>query len=158
MATKETPPAIKALRIFAWINLIGGIFGAIIIWYTFGTVEHLLYSTSITESNPYTIFIGFVSLFEGALICAFCLVICLIAEYLLAIRDNTEYSLWIHNQQLKEGKKGNNFTTFDSGLLESDTIINNSSKLPLARCNKCGKQYPIEFSGKTCEECGGSIY
>jgi hypothetical protein len=71
--------AIDYLRIFAWINLIAGIIGAIVIWSTIGTTGVL------NEANPIGISLGFVSLIGGFLGWALLLVICSVAKNLIEI-------------------------------------------------------------------------
>ena len=73
--------AIDVLGIFAWISLIVGIIGAIIIWSKYGGDSY--------ESNIAGIFVGIAVLIESILSCAFFLVISNIAENLAAIRKNT---------------------------------------------------------------------
>ena len=35
---------------------------------------------------------------------------------------------------------------------------NGNSPVKCRKCGKCGKEYPGDYSGKFCEECGGGIY
>jgi hypothetical protein len=35
---------------------------------------------------------------------------------------------------------------------------NANSAVKSRKCGKCGKEYPADYSGKFCEECGGGIY
>ena len=70
------------LGIFAWISLVVGIIGAIIIWSKYGGDSY--------EINIAGIFVGVAVLIESILSCAFFLVIENIAENLAAIRKNTE--------------------------------------------------------------------
>jgi hypothetical protein len=81
----EGQTAINALRIFAWLNLIGGVIVAILLseWMWGGT------ATS-QQATLFNIVLGIVFLAEGVFGCAFLLVICSIAENLIAIRRNTE--------------------------------------------------------------------
>jgi hypothetical protein len=50
-----------------------------------------------------------------------------------------------------------------STLLEQTTTgmaagSNANNPLKSRKCGKCGKEYPSDYSGKFCEECGGGIY
>lgn len=84
--------AIFVLRVFAWLNLAGGIIGAILVWITMGItkVQHGLYGlTTLKEMNPLGITLGFVLLFEGVIGCVLLLVISSMAENLIEIRKNT---------------------------------------------------------------------
>ena len=90
-ARKDT--AIDTLKSVAVIALILGIFGAIIIWITIGTIEapkegHIY----LTEkaANPQGIILGFEVLFSSIMAWAFFNVICNIAESLLAIRKSLD--------------------------------------------------------------------
>jgi len=84
--------AISALRFFAWLNLICGIIGAIVIWKMMWTVEvpYQYVSGTYTENNPLGIALGFASLIEGIFGCVIFLVICSMAENLIKIRKNTQ--------------------------------------------------------------------
>jgi hypothetical protein len=78
--------AIDTLRFFAWANLVGGIIIAIYVWATMGTVGDRGHS----EGNPFGVVLGLAFFIEGVFGCAFLLVVCTIAENLIAIRKNTE--------------------------------------------------------------------
>jgi hypothetical protein len=88
------PNSIVRLRHFAWIDLILGIVGAIVIWKNFGFVEipDEYINKTYFKTNPMGILLGFISLFQGMLVCAFLHVICLIAENMIEIRKNLEKS------------------------------------------------------------------
>jgi hypothetical protein len=89
---QENQGPITALKVFAYINLIGGIVAAITIWASMGTTP-VLGSSYRTEANPFGIVLGFVFLAEGTFGCALLLVIAGMAEDLIAIRRNTENML-----------------------------------------------------------------
>jgi membrane associated rhomboid family serine protease len=84
--------AISALRFFAWLNLISGIIGGIILWVTMGTKEvpYYLISGTHTEINPIGVSLGFASIIVGMIGCAFFLVICSMAENLIQIRETLQ--------------------------------------------------------------------
>ena len=81
----EDHPAINALRIFAWLNLIGGIIVAFLLseWLWAG-------KATSQQATPLNVALSIVFLAEGVFGCAFLLVVCSIAENLIAIRRNTE--------------------------------------------------------------------
>lgn len=80
--------AISTLRCFAWLNLIIGIIGSMVLYNVLGVAEK--YSSYSTETNPFGIILTLAWLIEGVFGCAFLLVICSMAENLIAIRENTE--------------------------------------------------------------------
>ncbi len=85
--------AISALKFFAWLDLIGGIVGAIWVWAEFGSTQVSSFYSSTTEANPMAIGIGAVVLLQGMFACALFLVIACIAESLIAIRKNKLLSI-----------------------------------------------------------------
>lgn len=81
---------ITALKVFAYVNLVGGIIiGAFVIWASVGS-RSVLGSPYVSEANPFGIVLGAVFLAEGIFGCALLLVIAGMAENLIAIRQNTE--------------------------------------------------------------------
>jgi len=86
---KNNFDSIGFLKFFAWLDLCGGIIGAIWIWSAMGTTKVSGYST-LTAANPYGIVFGFAVFFQGIFLCALFLVICSIAENLIEIRKNTQ--------------------------------------------------------------------
>jgi len=78
--------AITALKFFAWLDLIGGIVGAVWVWAQFGSTQVTSSYSSTTEANPVAIGIGVGVLLQGMFVCALFLVIASIAESLIAIR------------------------------------------------------------------------
>jgi len=64
-------PAVSTLRFLAWLNLIGGIIAAIVIWVTMGSVEVKDFSPltgrTLTETvrNPLGIWLGIGGLVES---------------------------------------------------------------------------------------------
>lgn len=81
---------ITALKIFAYMNLVGGIIiGAFVIWSSM-EARSVLGSPYPSEANPFGIVLGAVFLAEGIFGCALLLVIAGMAENLIAIRQNTE--------------------------------------------------------------------
>jgi len=68
--------AITFLKVFAWLDLFGGIVGAIIIWKEFST-------------SPVAIGIGIAVVLQGIFTWAFFLVVAYIALNVIAIRENT---------------------------------------------------------------------
>ena len=85
--------AIDTLKSVAFVALILGIFGAIIIWVTIGTIElpkeGYIYLKE-KAANPQGIILGFEVLFSSIMAWAFFNVICNIAESLLAIRKSLD--------------------------------------------------------------------
>lgn len=83
--------AISVLKFIAWLNLILGCLGALIIYTEFGTVE--VPSTSFygtyQQTNPVGIAISLALLLEAIIGCAFLLVVCSMANNLISIRENT---------------------------------------------------------------------
>ena len=67
--------AIAFLKVFAWLDLFGGIIAAIIIWKEF--------------SGPVAIGIGIAVLVQGIFTWAFFLVVAYVALNIISIRDNT---------------------------------------------------------------------
>lgn len=89
--------ATNILNSLAWVILIGGILGAIIIWYTIGTIENPNFNAnsfpqreSLTILNASGIITGFAVLFSSIVTSSILFVICDIADNLFAIRKNTE--------------------------------------------------------------------
>ena len=86
--------SIIALRIIAWLNLVGGIIGAIIVWATMSTKEVVvdrIYGTNLMETrvDPAGIGVGFGVLFGSIFWTVLMLVVCSIADNLARIRKNT---------------------------------------------------------------------
>lgn len=77
--------AINTLSFLAKLSLIAGIVGAIIVWYTFGSVKVGYHN----ETNPMGVISGFVLLFQGIFGWTFFEVVCSMACNLIAIRKNT---------------------------------------------------------------------
>ena len=83
--------AINILSGLAWIVLISGIIGSIIIWATMGMIRNPKYDYIDEKiANPAGIILGFEVLFFSVITCAFLIVVCGIAGNLIAIRKNTE--------------------------------------------------------------------
>ena len=82
-SSEEKP--IEILRVFSWANLIVGIISGLILIFGYGFETHLY----DTEYNPIAIFGGLFFLIEGIFGWALFMVICSIAENLIAIRKNT---------------------------------------------------------------------
>lgn len=81
--------AISALNIFAWINLLCGIIGAIVIWKTMGVVELPSdYAFTDSEINPFGIALGFIVLMQGFFGYVICSVVSTMADNVILIRDN----------------------------------------------------------------------
>jgi len=83
---------ISVLKFFAWLNLLGGVIGAVIIFFNWGFVEvkrgtYYTFTEKIFNPLPMGISIGL--LVEGIFGCALLLVICSIANNLIKIRKNT---------------------------------------------------------------------
>lgn len=74
--------AINTLDLFAKFSLFGGIIGALIVWFTMGTIRH-------GYSSEINILLGIVILVNGVFCWAVFQVICSIANNLIAIRKNT---------------------------------------------------------------------
>ena len=70
--------AIDALRFFAWLDLVGGIIGAIVVW--------VMIFNSSTDTNPVTIGLGIAILLQGVFLCVLFLVIAGASEDIAAIR------------------------------------------------------------------------
>lgn len=81
--------AIDVLRVFAWLNLLGGVIVSIYVWSTLATFDASGRFGSYHESNPLGVILGIASLTEGVFGCALLLVICSMAENLVAIRKAT---------------------------------------------------------------------
>lgn len=84
--------AITFLKVFAWLDLFGGIIGAIIIWSKFASKKissDLYYQTTETITNPVAIGIGIAVLLQGIFTWAFFLVVAHIASNIITIRENT---------------------------------------------------------------------
>lgn len=90
-ANYQIPIAIGVLKFFAWLNLIASSFISVYIWKEFSTtpVSDRLYSYGKTISNPVAIGLGIGILLQGIFVCAFFLVVAIIAENVIAIRYNT---------------------------------------------------------------------
>lgn len=96
MPTTNPPPspperggAIGALRFFAWLDLIAGAIGAIVVWSNFGSIEVPIYggsSVTRTHANPFGIGLGIALFAQGIFLSAFFLVIAGAAEDIAAIR------------------------------------------------------------------------
>lgn len=82
-SSEEKP--IEILRVFSWANLVVGILSGLILIFGYG-IETSRYDT---EYNPIAIFTGLFFLIEGIFGWALFMVICSIAENLIAIRKNT---------------------------------------------------------------------
>ncbi|KJS19652.1 MAG: hypothetical protein VR72_17780 [Clostridiaceae bacterium BRH_c20a] len=76
---------IEILRVFSWANLVVGILSGLILIFGYG-IETRRY---LTEYNPIAIFTGLFFLIEGIFGWALFMVVCSIAENLIAIRKNT---------------------------------------------------------------------
>jgi ribosomal protein L40E len=94
MPSSSTAPerggAIGALRFFAWLDLVAGIIGAIVIWANFGSVEVPIFAGSTVtrvQANPVGISLGIAVLLQGIFLCAFFLVVAGAAEDVAAIRQ-----------------------------------------------------------------------
>ncbi len=84
--------SIDVLKTVAWIILIVGIIGSITIWATMGSTEQIRPGYSyLTEKipNPEGIILGFQLFFLSIATSSFLLVICGMAENIIAIRKNT---------------------------------------------------------------------
>lgn len=81
---------INILRIVAWLTLLIGIVGAILIWSTMSTMEvpYTYVPGTHTESNPVGIGLGFATLFSSIVTWALLSVICDMAENLIQIRNS----------------------------------------------------------------------
>ena len=90
-SSPATTAAIQVLKFFAWLDLMAGIFGSVLIWASFGKTVIPGYF-SLTETNPVAIGLGFAVLFQGVFCCALFLVIAQIAENLIAIKTNTSHA------------------------------------------------------------------
>jgi hypothetical protein len=89
----ERGNAILALRIFAWLDLVAGIIGAIVIWANFGSVEVPIFAGStITrdQANPIGISVGIALLAQGIFLFTLFLVVAGGAEDAAAIRNKVE--------------------------------------------------------------------
>ena len=87
--TFERGSAILALRIFAWIDLVVGIIGAIVIWVNFGSVEVPIFAGSTVtgdQANPIGIGLGIAILAQGIFLFTLFLVVAGAAEDVEAIR------------------------------------------------------------------------
>ncbi len=90
MNGKRKHRAISTLRFFALLNLIGGIIGSIVVYIMLGSVVKYSAYDKFTETNPYGIILAVAWFIEGVFGCVFLLVICDMAENLIAIRENTQ--------------------------------------------------------------------
>jgi hypothetical protein len=84
MMSKQMP--LRILRIFAWVDLIASIIGAIWIWSQFGKSE-VVYSLGHFLTNPLGIAIGIAVLLQGIFSCAFFSVIASIGEDIIFVRE-----------------------------------------------------------------------
>lgn len=82
--------AIFTLRFVAWLNLILGCIGALIIYAAFGTIEKTFSHGfgKYTEANPVGIAIAIAVLAQGIIGCVFLLVFSSIAQNLITIRED----------------------------------------------------------------------
>jgi hypothetical protein len=94
---------ITALKVFAYINLIGGIITALIIWSSGGTV-FVSANASRSDANTFSVVLGAIFFAEGIFGCALLLVIAGMAENLIAIRQNTEELLELYEYEYEEGE------------------------------------------------------
>jgi amino acid transporter len=80
--------AAEWLRLFAWIDLIAGLVGAILIWANLSSKEITkggYYSYVEKVTDPLGVALGFVVLFQGMFLCALFLVVASIASNLNSI-------------------------------------------------------------------------
>jgi hypothetical protein len=101
MMSKQMP--LRILRIFAWVDLIASIIGAIWIWSQFGKSE-VVYSLGHFLTNPLGIAIGIAVLLQGIFSCAFFSVIASIGEKLIVIKEYLDI-IFVREYLDKKGKK-----------------------------------------------------
>ena len=77
------------VRIFAWVDLIASIIGAIWIWNQFGKSD-AAYSLGHFLTNPLGIAIGIAVLLQGVFSCAFFLLAASIGENLIFLREHLD--------------------------------------------------------------------
>lgn len=131
--------AISTLRFIAWLNLICGCIGSLIIYIGWGTVfvSSPTYDfISHYETNPVAIALSLALLIEGIVGCAFFLVICSMAENLIAIRENTE-------------------AKYSTTTKQEDFNITKELKDEDDFCYHCGAANPKRL--KYCPECGKKL-
>jgi hypothetical protein len=73
--------AISLLKIFAWVDLVGSVAGAVIV---------LKWFSSQGQANPIAIGLAIAVLLQGVLVCSLFLVIASMAENVIAIRFNNK--------------------------------------------------------------------
>ncbi len=83
--------AIGLLRVLGYLDLVGGIVGAFVIWIAFGQRQDAILGYSFTEANPAGIMAGIAVLLQGFMVCALCLVLASMADALNAIKRNTSH-------------------------------------------------------------------
>lgn len=113
--------AISILRFIAWLNLILGCIGSLIVYIGWGKV--FVSSTtygfiSHYETNPIAIALSIALLIEGIVGWAFLLVVCSMANNLISIKENT---LAIVNGFSKLNDRDNNI--FNSSKLSEKAIV-----------------------------------
>ena len=133
LEAQQTPPqsttipgegAINALKFFAWLDLIGSIIGALVIW---------------ANSNGIGVGVGIAVLAQGVFACALFLVIACIAENLIAIRKNVTST----SHEVK--------APANSFLKEGGKDIVEISRAAIGRvghftCARCGRELVLEES------------
>ena len=145
--------SIGVLNSLAWLNLFGGVLGAIIIFGNWGFIK----TYSQTVFNPIVVGISIGLLIQGIFGCALLLVFCSIAKNLIMIRKNTE-ALEDKVPAIPELRPGIGMKDTDRAELKK-ALGDDATTLPYVTKTEwicsCGTHNPLDKSKKiqNCSNC-----